>query len=140
MKDKIGVTVGVGVAALVVISVIFYLLGSPSLELSDIAMVIIPLLLVLGALMILWDRIKSMRAGLPVEDERARKLHWKAGAYTYYVTIWLALGTIWYNIIFAERLGLSELTAEQVVAVIVLVSAAFWFMFQLYFRRKGDVE
>ena len=95
---------------------------------------------IVGALMIVWDRIKSMRAGLPVEDERARKLHWKAGAYTYYVTIWLALGTIWYNIIFAERLGLSELTAEQVVAVIVLVSAAFWFMFQLYFRRKGDVE
>jgi hypothetical protein len=75
-----------------------------------------------------------------VEDERAKKLHWKAGAYTYYATIWLAIGTMWYNIIFADILGFPELTAGQVVAVIVLVSAIFWFMFQFYFRRKGDVE
>ena len=68
-------------------------------------MVIVPLLLAIGALIIVWDRIKSIRAGLPVDDERAKKLHWKAGAYTYYATIWLALGTIWYNILFAERLG-----------------------------------
>ena len=140
MKDKIGVAASFGVAALVIIGVLFYLLGSPSLEVSDILMVIIPILLAIGALVIVWDRIKSMRAGLPVEDERAKKLHWKAGAYTYYATIWLALGTMWYNIIFADRLGFPELTAGQVVAVIILISAVFWFMFQFYFRRKGDVE
>jgi hypothetical protein len=140
MKDKMGVAVGVGVAALVVISVFFYLRGSPSLKMSDIVMVIIPILIAIGALVIVWDRIKSMRAGLPVDDERAKKLHWKAGAYTYYATIWLAVGTMWYNIILADILGFPELTAGQVVAVIVLVSAVFWFIFQFYFRRKGDVE
>ena len=140
MKDKIGVAVGVGITVLVVISVLFYLLGSPSFKLSDIVMMIIPILIAIGALVIVLDRIKSMRAGLPVEDERAKKLHWKAGAYTYYATIWLAVGTMWYNIILTDILGFPELTAGQVVAVIVVVSAVFWFMFQFYFRGKGDVE
>ena len=138
MKDKIGVVVGAGVAALVIVVVFFYLLGADSLELSDILMVIIPIILAIGAIVMLWDKIKSIRAGLPSADERAKKLHWKAGAYAYYATIWIAVGTMWYNIIFADNLGFPELTAGQVVAVIVLLSAVLWFVFQFYFMRKGD--
>ena len=138
MKDKIGVVVGAGVAALVIVVVFFYLLGADSLELSDILMVIIPIILAIGAIVMLWDKIKSIRAGLPSADERAKKLHWKAGAYAYYATIWIAVGTMWYNIIFADNLGFPELTAGQVVAVIVLLLAVLWFVFQFYFMRKGD--
>jgi hypothetical protein len=138
MKDKIGVVVGAGVAALVIVGVFFYLLRADSLEFSNILMVIIPIILAIGAIVLLWDKIKSVRAGLPSADERAKKLHWKAGAYTYYATIWIAVGTMWYNIIFADNLGFPELTAGQVVAVIVLLSAVLWFVFQFYFMRKGD--
>ena len=138
MKDKIGVVVGAGVAALVIVGVFFYLLRADSLEFSNILMVIIPIILAIGAIVLLWDKIKSIRAGLPSADERAKKLHWKAGAYTYYATIWIAVGTMWYNIIFADNLGFPELTAGQVVAVIVLLSAVLWFVFQFYFMRKGD--
>jgi hypothetical protein len=138
MKDKIGVVVGIGVAALAIVGVFFYLLRANSLELSDILMIIIPIILAIGAIVLLWDKIKSIRAGLPSADERAKKLHWKAGAYTYYATIWIAVGTMWYNIIFADNLGFPELTAGQVVAVIVLLSAVLWFVFQFYFMKKGD--
>ena len=138
MKDKIGVVVGAGVAALVIVGVFFYLLRADSLEFSNILMVIIPIILAIGVIVMLWDKIKSIRAGLPSADERAKKLHWKAGAYTYYATIWIAVGTMWYNIIFADNLGFPELTAGQVVAVIVLLSALLWFVFQFYFMRKGD--
>lgn len=138
MKDKIGVVIGAGVAALVIVGVFFYLLRADSLEFSNILMVIIPIILAIGAIVLLWDKIKSVRAGLPSADERAKKLHWKAGAYTYYATIWIAVGTMWYNIIFADNLGFPELTAGQVVAVIVLLSAVLWFVFQFYFMRKGD--
>jgi len=138
MKDRTGIVAGVGVAALVIVIVFFYLLGADSLELLDILMVIIPIILAIGAIVLLWDKIKSIRAGLPSADERAKKLHWKAGAYAYYATIWIAVGTMWYNIIFADNLGFPELTAGQVVAVIVLLSSVLWFVFQFYFMRKGD--
>jgi hypothetical protein len=140
MKDRISVLLGAGIAVLVIVMIIFYLLGAKSIELSDILMIIIPIILVIGAIVLLRDRIKNIRAGLPSADERAKKLHWKAGAYTYYATIWIALGTMWYNIIFAENLGFPELDAGQVVAVIVLVSAIIWFVLQFYFMNKGDVE
>ena len=140
MKEKMSIIAMAGVAALVLIGVIFYMSGSGTLELSDILMVIIAIVLVVGALVLIWDRIKNIRAGLPSADERAKKLHWKAGAYTYYATIWIAVGTMWYNIIFSEHFGHPELTAGQVVAVIVLLSSMIWFILQFYFMRKGDVE
>jgi energy-converting hydrogenase Eha subunit A len=140
MKNKMRIIIIIGIAALVIGGIIFFLRGPSSLMLSDMVMVIIPIILLIGVVTALWDRIKSMRAGLPLEDERAKKLQWKAGAYTYYATIYIALGTMWYNIIFAEMLGYPELTVEQVVAAIIIISAVFWFAFRFYFTRKGDVE
>ena len=117
-----------------------YITGSESINLSDLLLIIIPLILIVGVIIILWDRIKNLKAGLPNTDERAKKLHWKAGAYAYYATIWIAVGSLWYNIIFADELGFPALNAGQIVAVIVLFSAMCWFAFQFYFMRQGDIE
>jgi len=141
MKEKLSIILlGSGIAILVIALVAFYIFSASSIELSDILMVIIPIILVVGAIVFLRDRIINLRAGLPSADERAKKLHWKAGAYAYYSTIWIAIGTMWYNIIFADNLGFPELTAGQVVTVIVLLSAMLWFVFQFYFIGKVDVE
>jgi len=140
MKEKMSIITGIGVAILLLIVVGFYFMGSSPLDLSNLLLIIIPIILVLGVITILWDRIKNLKAGLPSADERAKKLHWKAGAYAYYTTIWISVGTLWYNIIFADNLGFPELNAGQVVAIIVLLSALCWFTFQFYFIRQGDIE
>ena len=140
MKEKFSIIVGIGVATLLILVIGFYFIGSSSLDFYDMLLIIVPIILVLGVITILWDRIKNLKAGLPSADERAKKLHWKAGAYTYYTTIWISVGTLWYNIIFADNLGFPELSAGQVVAIIVLLSALCWFIFQFYFIRKGDIE
>ena len=140
MKEKLSIVAGAGVIILILIIAIFYLLGSPSIDASEIILVIIPLILAVGVITILWDRIKNIKSGLPSADERAKKLHWKAGAYTYYLTIWIAIGTMWYNIIFADELGFPALDAGQVVAAIVLLSGLCWFTLQFYFMRQGDIE
>ena len=90
-------------------------------------------------MVVIWDKIKNLRAGLPSEDERAKKLNWKAGAYSYFATIWIAVGIMWYNI-FAENLDLYILNVGQVIAAIILLSALCFFIFNFYFMRKGDVE
>ena len=140
MKEKMSIVAGAGVTILIIVLIGFFIMGSSSLELSDILLIIIPIILVIGAVALLWDRIKNLKAGLPSADERAKKLHWKAGAYAYYATIWIAVGALWYNIIFADNLGFPELTAGQIVAVIVLLSAMCWFALQFYFTRQGDIE
>ncbi len=138
MKEKLQIIVMALVGIAVILGVIFYALGSQNFELSDLALIIIPLILVVATLALIWDKIKNLRVGLPSEDERAKKLHWKAGAYTYYSTIWIAVGIMWYNI-FAENLNLHVLTAIQVIAAIILSSALCFFAFNFYFMRKGDI-
>ena len=140
MKEKLSIILGAGIAILVLFLVGIYILGAQTIEFSDALMILIPIVLVIGTIILLRDRITNVRAGLPSTDERSKKLHWKAGAYTYYATIWIAVGTLWYNIIFADNLGFPALDAGYVVAIIVLASAAVWFLFQLYFLRKGDIE
>ncbi len=138
MKEKLQIIVMTLVGVAVILGVIFFVLGSQNLELSDLALIIIPLILVVATLALIWDKIKNLRVGLPSEDERAKKLHWKAGAYTYYSTIWIAVGIMWYNI-FAENLNLHVLTAIQVIAAIILLSGICFFAFNFYFMRKGDI-
>jgi len=139
MKEKMSIVAGAGIAILLLVIVALYLFGPGSIETYDVLLIIIPLILVVGAITFLWDRLKNIRAGLPSADERAKKLHWKAGAYAYIATIWIAIGTMWYNIIFAENLGYPELNAGQVVAVIVLLSGLVWFALQFYFMKQGDI-
>ena len=140
MKEKMSIVAGAGITVLMIVLIGFYLMGSGAIEFSDILLVIIPVILIVGVITILWDRIKNLKAGLPNADERAKKFHWKAGAYAYYATIWIAVGSLWYNIIFADELGFPALNAGQIVAVIVLLSAMCWFVFQFYFMRQGDIE
>ena len=126
------------IGILVLLGVVFYFLGSTNFEISDLFLIILPIILVLGTLVFVWDKIKNMRAGLPSEDERAKKLHWKAGAYTYFTTIWIAVGTLWYNII-ADNLGIAQLSVTDVIAAIVLLSGLCFFIFNFYFMKKGDI-
>ena len=139
MKEKISVILGAIIGITVLLGVVFYISEIQKVELYDLILIIIPIILVLGAIFLLRDKIKNIKAGLPSEDERAKKLQWKAGAYTYFATIWIAIGIMWYNI-FAENSSLNELNAGQVIAAIILLSAVCFFIFNLYFMRKGDVQ
>ena len=139
MKEIKKIIIMTLVGILVLIGVLFYILGSSTLDLGEFLLIIIPIILIIAATFIIWDKIKNLRAGLPSEDERAKKLNWKAGAYSYFATIWISVGLLWYNI-FAENLELPILNAGQVIAAIVLLSGLCFFAFSFYFMRKGDVE
>ena len=139
MKEKISVILGAIIGITVLLGVVFYINAIQKVELYDLILIIIPIILVLGAIFLLRDKIKNIKAVLPSEDERAKKLQWKAGAYTYFATIWIAIGIMWYNI-FAENSSLNELNAGQVIAAIVLLSAVCFFILNFYFLRKGDVQ
>ena len=139
MKEIKKIIIMTLVGILVLIGVLFYILGSSNLDLGEFFLIIIPIILVIAAMVIIWDKIKNLRAGLPSEDERAKKLNWKAGAYSYFATIWISVGLLWYNI-FAENLDLPILNVGQVIASIVLLSGLCFFTFSFYLMRKGDVE
>ena len=103
---------------------------------SAYLLVIIPIVLILSASYIIWDRIKNMRAGLPHEDERSKRINYKAGYYGFIAAIWSALGSNTISVIMYDK----DLRGGLVVASVVLVSGLVFVIAYLYLMMKGDVE
>jgi len=133
MKDKIGIVVGIGIATMVLVTLSLYVLNAGNIELNEISLVGIVLILVALAIYVLWDRIKNIRKGLPVKDERLILTNYKAGYYGFIAAIWSAVfGPLVIDILFDY-----ELPGHLVTAVVVLVSGFVFASSYLYMYWKG---
>ena len=136
MKDKIGIVLGIGIAAMVIVTLSLYVLNAGTLELNEIIPIGIVLILVAFATYILWDRIKNVKKGLPAKDERLVLINYKAGYYGFIAAIWSAV----FAPLFFEILFDYELPGSQVTAVVVLASGFVFVASYLYLARKGDMK
>jgi len=136
MKEKLTVIVGAGVAVLVIFTFLFYLTAKDTIELFDILTILIVIILVTTSIYLIWDRVKSLKAGLPAKDERLKLAGYKAGYYGFIAAIWSALGSNIGNIMLYDE----ELRGGLVVAAVVLVSGIVFMISYIYFSRKGDLQ
>ena len=136
MKEKIAIILGVLVAMLVIITLFVYVVAKDAFELFDLISIAIVLILVGSATYIIWDRIKNIKAGLPVQDERLKIATYKAGYYGFIAAIWSAIGS---NLAF-EIIYDQELRGGLVVAAVVIVSGLVFMVSYFYLSRKGDIE
>ena len=133
MKDKIGIVLGIGIAAAVLATLSLYVLNSGNLGLNEIMLIGIVLILVVLAMYVLWDRIKNIKKGLPAKDERLILTNYKAGHYAFIAAILSAtFGPIVIEILFDY-----ELPGSRVTAVVVLVSGFVFVASYLYMYWKG---
>jgi len=136
LKDKIGIVLGIGIAAAVIVTLSFFVLNTGNLELNEIFPIGIVLILVALAIYVLWDRIKNVKKGLPAKDERLILTNYKAGYYGFIAAIWSAVfGPLVIEILFDY-----ELPGHLVTAVVVLVSGFVFVASYLYLARKGDAK
>ena len=133
MKDKMEIILGIGVAAMVIVTLSLYVLKVGTLGLNEIILIGIVLILVVFAMYILWDRIKNVKKGLPAQDERLKLTNYKAGYYGFIAAIWSAV----FAPLFFEILFDYELPGSRVAAVVVLVSGFVFIASYLYLARKG---
>ena len=133
MKDKIGIVVGIGIAAMVLVTLSLYVLNAGNIELTEISLIGIVLIVVALAIYVLWDRIKNVKKGLPAQDERLKLTSYKAGNYGFIAAIMSAVfGPIAIEILFEY-----ELPGHLVTAVVVLVSGFVFVVSYLYMYWKG---
>jgi len=133
MKDKIGILICIGIAAAVLVTLSFYVLNAGKIDLDEIMLIGIVLILVAFAMYIVWDRIKNVRKGLPVQDERLKLTSYKAGYYGFIAAIWSAVfAPLAIDILFDI-----ELPGHLVTAVVVLVSGFVFAASYLYMYWKG---
>jgi hypothetical protein len=133
MKDKIGIVIGILIAAAVIITLSFFVLNAGNLELNEIFPIGIVLILVASAMYILWDRIKNVKKGLPAQDERLKLTSYKAGNYGFIAAIWGAVFVpLVIDIVFEY-----ELPGHLVTAAVVLCGGLTFMISYLYLARKG---
>jgi len=136
MNKKLEMIVGLGIIALVAFSMYLYLFAKQSVELFDIITIPIVLIIVLSATYIMWDRLKNIKKGLPVADERLKSVGYKAGHYGFIAAIWSAVGSNMLSIILFDE----ELRGGLVTAAVVLVSGVVFMFSYFYFSKKSLVE
>ncbi len=134
MKDKIGILIGIGIAALVIATIFFYVLNAGALEFSEILPIVIVFILVTSTLYILWDRIKNVKKGLPAQDERLKITNYKACYYGFIASIWSAVGAPLISGILFDH----ELSGHHVTAVVVLCGGIAFMISYIYLAWKGD--
>ncbi len=133
MKDKIGIVLGIGIAAMALVTLTLYIISAGNFELNEIIPIGIVLIVVALAIYVLWDRIKNVKKGLPAQDERLKLTNYKAGFYAFIATIWSAVfGPLVIEILFDY-----ELPGHLVTAVVVLVSGFVFVASYLYMYWKG---
>jgi len=133
MKDKIGIVVGIGIAAAVITTLYFFVLNAGNLELNEILPIGIVLILVGAAAYIIWDRIKNVKKGLPAQDERLKLTNYKACYYGFIASIWSAVGAPLLSGIFFDY----EMSGHHVSAVVVLCGGLSFMISYFYLAWKG---
>ena len=133
MKDKIGIVVGIGIAAMVLVTLSLYVISIGNIEFNEILLIGIVLILVAAAVYVLWDRIKNVRKGLPAKDERLKLINYKACSYGFIAAIFSAVfGPLLFEILFDY-----ELPGNRVTAVVVLCGGLTFMISYLYLAWKG---
>ena len=140
--EKTSMMLGFGITALVVGTIVFYGLGAASggLEFPEVFMILTVIILVVLATYMVIERFRAYKAGLPLKDEREKKIWYKAGYYSYLVTIYLALGLSFFSDYLIEDLGMTGFDIGVVVGIIILVSGSVFIGLYFYFRQTGKTE
>jgi uncharacterized membrane protein len=96
-------------------------------------------LMILVATLVLWKRIKEKKSGLPLADERTRKLNWKAAYYAMFMGQYFIVAYLLVNIVGREFFGMPEFEAGYPMIAALLVSSVSFLVLRWLFGRKGEL-
>ena len=124
MNDKIKVALTAVIAVLVILT---FLLWTAAIPIAVLVLVI--------AVIYLKRSYGSIKKGLPVEDERSKKVMTKALANAYLISLFWLLAISWasYNII--EFQDVSQAIGKGIIGMAVIFGICYF-----YFNMRGDLE
>ena len=123
-----GATIGLGILSLLAASATLWRTGRADWALQGLA-IAIAATVVTSALMLRGYR--SLRTGLPLEDEMSRRLRMDAGGWTLWLSMYVWLGAL----LFQEHLTKDEMIGLGLGATAVIFAVAYAVL-----GRKGGAE
>lgn len=101
---------------------------------------LIPVIVVGFMIFFIKRRYKDAKEGLPMEDERSKKVVIQASAASFQFSLYWLLAISWFEPFFARVLfGVEKLDASQTVGGAIAGMAIFFFIFWFYYDKKGKL-
>jgi len=118
----------------------FIAISEKEVKLGSLISILIPLLLVIFMTFFIRRRYRDIKQGMPLEDEMSRKVMTQAAAKSFYVSLYWLLCISFFEGFFADKLfGLEQLDASQTVGGGIAGMAVAFFIFWIYYNRKGKL-
>jgi putative effector of murein hydrolase len=109
-------------------------------NLGDLIPFLITVTVVLFMIFFIKRRYKDIKEGMPMEDERSKKVLMQAAAASFQFSLYWLLAISWFEPFFARVLfGAQKLDASQTVGGAIAGMAIFFFIFWFYYDKKGKL-
>ena len=141
-KDKnrlIAIVAVLGFGLLVMLSFAIMVVQSDGYSIGNIMAVIAPFLIMIFISFFVLRRYKDVKKGLPLDDERSKKVMTMASSRAFYVSLYWLLAISMLEEFFANIVGLEHLSASQTVGGGILGMAMAFIIFWIYYDRKGNL-
>jgi magnesium-transporting ATPase (P-type) len=106
---------------------------------ANVMILAVPFIIIVFMAFFVLRRYKDVKKGMPLEDERSKKVMTLAAARAFYVSLYWLLFISWFESLFAKLFGLDNLTASQTVGGGIAGMALLFFIFWIYYDRKGKL-
>jgi len=139
-NDKFRLIVMAILAVLVLCTAILYFISRKETNSGALVPFLIPVIVVVFMIFFITRRYKDVKEGMPMEDERSKKVVMQASAASFQFSLYWLLAISWFEPFFARTLfGVEKLDAGQTVGGAIAGMAIFFFIFWFYYDKKGKL-
>lgn len=139
-KDKFRLNLIIIVTGLVLLTSLLYgyeITSNNKINLGASIAFVIPLIAIVFMVFFIRNRYKDVKEGMPLEDERSRKVMNRAAAMTFYVSLYWLLFISYFEEFFARMAGIEKLDAGQTVGIGIAGMTITFIIAWLYYNKKG---
>ena len=140
-KDKLRLILMTMVTGLVAATIALYayqVVSKGEITIGGLIAFLIPFLIIFFMIFFIVSRYKDVKAGMPLEDERSKKVMNRAAAMSFYVTLYWLILISFFEDSFAKMFGVEQLTVSQTTGGGIAGMAVFFFIFWLYYHKRLD--
>jgi len=139
-KDKIRLFLMAFITISVLVTALVYGFMTTEINIGSMIPLFIPLIIVVFMIFFIIRRYRDVKQGMPLEDERSKKVITLAAAKAFYVSLYWLLAISWFESFFAEKLFNGQyLDAGQTVGGGIGGMALLFFVFWFHYNRKAEL-
>ena len=132
----------IGTITLLIGAIIYFLFAfrCGKFNLGTVLTLAIPLIVIVFMAFFVFRRYRDIKAGMPLEDERSKRVVTVAAAKSFYFSLYWLLAIMWFEGLFADMFGVEQMDVGQALALGIAGMALLFFGFWLYCDRKGKLS